>query len=149
MIHFSDAISSLRPGAQWTWIGTEYSGLKWLDTEQTKPTVEEINTEIERLKAVELAKYYQQPRQSEYPPLSELADALYWQSQGDNTKMLEYIDACNTVKAKYPKDMDVPTAVVQAINAVSLLTVPEEVEEPQEEVSASPQAVNGVSVDNG
>lgn len=149
MISAADALISLKPGAQWVWSGTEYSGLNWLDTEQTKPTVEEINAEIERLKALELAKYYQQPRQEEYPPLADLADALYWQSQGDNTKMLEYIDACNTVKAKYPKDMDVPTAVVQAINAVSLLTVPEEVEEPQEEVSASPQAVNGVSVDNG
>jgi hypothetical protein len=129
MIHFSDAISSLRPGAQWTWIGTEYSGLKWLDTEQTKPTVEEINAEIERLKEVELARYYQQPRQEEYPPLADLADALYWQSQGDDTKMTAYLAACDAVKAKYPKDMEVPSAVVQAINAVSLLTVPEEEED--------------------
>ena len=146
MITATDALISLRPGAQWSWTGLEYSGLNWLDTEQTKPTAEEINSEIERLKAAELVKYYQQPRQEEYPPLADLADALYWQSQGDNTKMVDYLDACNTVKQKYPKDMDVPTAVVQAINAVSLLTVPEEVEE---EVSASPQAVNGVSVDNG
>ena len=146
MISPSDALISLRPGAQWAWTGKEYSGLNWLDTEQTKPTAEEINAEIERLKAAKLAAYYQEPRQGEYPPLADLADALYWQSQGDNTKMVDYLDACNTVKQKYPKDMDVPTAVVQAINAVSLLTVPEEVEE---EVSASPQAVNGVSVDNG
>ena len=146
MITATDALISLRPGAQWSWLGLEYSGLNWLDTEQTKPTAEEINSEIERLKAAELVKYYQQPRQEEYPPLADLADALYWQSQGDNTKMVDYLDACNTVKQKYPKDMDVPTVVVQAINAVSLLTVPEEVEE---EVSASPQAVNGVSVDNG
>ena len=146
MISPSDALISLRPGAQWSWSGVEYSGLNWLDTEQTKPTAEEINAEIERLKAAKLASYYQEPRQGEYPPLADLADALYWQSQGDNTKMVDYLDACNTVKQKYPKDMDVPTAVVQAINAVSLLTVPEEVEE---EVSASPQAVNGVSVDNG
>ena len=146
MISPSDALISLRPGAQWSWSGVEYSGLNWLDTEQTKPTAEEINAEIERLKAAKLALYYQEPRQGEYPPLADLADALYWQSQGDNTKMVDYLDACNTVKQKYPKDMDVPTAVVQAINAMSLLTVPEEVEE---EVSASPQAVNGVSVDNG
>jgi hypothetical protein len=150
MISAVDAVISLKPGAQWSWAGTEYAGLNWLDTEQAKPTAEEINAEIERLKALELAKYYQQPRQAEYPPLADLADAMYWQSQGDNTKMLEYIDACNTVKAKYPKDMSVPTAVVQAINAVSLLTIPEEVEEEEpEEVSANPQPVNGVSVDNG
>lgn len=129
MITAQTALISLKPGAQWTWIGTEYAGLNWLDTEQTKPTVEEINTEIERLKAVELAKYYQQPRQAEYPPLADLADALYWQSQGDSTKMTAYLAACDAVKTKYPKDMEVPSAVVQAINAVSLLTVPEEEED--------------------
>ena len=125
MITATDALISLRPGAQWSWSGLEYSGLNWLDTEQTKPTAAEINTEIERLKAVELAKYYQQPRQEEYPPLADLADAMYWQSQGDDSKMTAYIAACDAVKTKYPKDMDVPSAVVQAINAVSLLTVPE------------------------
>ena len=125
MITATDALISLRPGAQWSWSGLEYSGLNWLDTEQTKPTAAEINTEIERLKAAELVKYYQQPRQQEYPPLADLADAMYWQSQGDDTKMTAYIAACDAVKTKYPKDMDVPSAVVQAINAVSLLTVPE------------------------
>jgi hypothetical protein len=125
MITATDALISLRPGAQWSWTGLEYSGLNWLDTEQTKPTAAEINAEIERLKAVELAKYYQQPRQEEYPPLADLADALYWQSQGDDTKMTAYIAACDAVKTKYPKDMEVPSAVVQAVNAVSLLTVPE------------------------
>lgn len=148
MITAIDALVSLKPGAQWVWRDHEYSGLEWLDTEQTKPTAEEINAEIERLKAVELARYYQQPRQQEYPPLADLADALYWQSQGDDSKMTEYVAKCAAVKTKYPKDMEVPTAVVQAINAVALLTVPEE-QEPEEEVSASPQAVNGVSVDNG
>lgn len=149
MISAVDALISLKPKAQWSWVGSEYSGLNWLDTEQSKPTVEEINAEIERLKALELAKYYQQPRKAEYPPLADLADALYWQSQGDDTKMTAYLAACDAVKAKYPKDMEVPSAVVQAINAVSLLTVPEEEEEPEEEVSANPQAVNGVSIDNG
>ena len=125
MITATDALISLRPGAQWSWSGLEYSGLNWLDTEQTKPTAAEINTEIERLKAAELVKYYQQPRQQEYPPLADLADAMYWQSQGDDTKMTAYIAACDAVKTKYPKDMEVPSAVVQAVNAVSLLTVPE------------------------
>ena len=132
MITAMDALVSLRPGAEWTWSGLEYSGLNWLDTEQTKPTVAEINEEIERLKATELTRYYQQPRKAEYPPLADLADALYWQSQGDDSRMTAYIAACDAVKTKYPKDMDVPSAVVQAVNAVSLLTVPEEVEEEDE-----------------
>jgi hypothetical protein len=129
MINAKDAIISLRPGAEWVWSGNEYSGLNWLDQEQTKPTVEEINAEIERLKSVEFSKYYQKPRQEEYPPLSDLADALYWQSQGDNTKMADYLEKCETVKQKYPKDMEVPESFVEALNAVTLLAVPEEGEE--------------------
>jgi hypothetical protein len=128
MITAKDALISIRPGAQWAWSGTEYSGLTWLDTEQTKPTVEEINTEIERLKAAELARYYQQPRQAEYPPLTDLADALYWQSQGDDSRMTAYLAACEAVKIKYPKDMPVPESVVEAINSVGLLATPDEEE---------------------
>lgn len=129
MINAKDALISLCPGAQWVWTGNEYYGLNWLDTDQTKPTAQEINAEIERLKSVELSKYYQKPRQEEYPPLSDLADALYWQSQGDDTKMTEYITKCEAVKQKYPKDMEVPESVVEALNAVALLAVPEEGEE--------------------
>ena len=33
-----DALQSLKPGAQWTLRGLEYSGLEWLDSSQTKPT---------------------------------------------------------------------------------------------------------------
>jgi hypothetical protein len=42
-------------------------------------------------------------RSSEYPPLQDLADALYWQSKGDSTKMNAYIQKCDDVKVKYPK----------------------------------------------
>jgi hypothetical protein len=126
MITSKDALISLRPGAQWSWSGTEYSGLNWLDTEQTKPTPQEINTEIERLKQQELSKYYQQLRVQEYPPLSEFADAMYWQSQGDDSKMTAYLAACEAVKLKYPKDMAVPESVAQAIDSVPLLSIPEE-----------------------
>jgi hypothetical protein len=129
MIDAKQALISLKPGAQWSWSGTEYSGLNWYDTEQTKPTVEEINAEIERLKALELAKYYQQLRIQEYPPLSEFADAMYWQSQGDDSKMTAYLAACEAVKAKYPKDMTVPTEVTDMINSVKLLEIPQEPEE--------------------
>lgn len=122
MITVVDALRSLRPRSQWSWSGKEYSGLNWLDTEQTKPTIEEINAEIERLKQEELSKYYQQARAPEYPPYTDYLDAVYWQTQGDNSKMDAYVAACTAVKEKYPKDMEVPSAVVQAINSISLLS---------------------------
>lgn len=42
-------------------------------------------------------------RRMAYPPLEELADALYWQAQGDGAPMLAYLDRCAAVKVMYPK----------------------------------------------
>ena len=54
--------------------------------------------------AAELAATeYQRQRAPEYPSMVDLADALYWNSTGDSTKLDEYYAACAAVKAKYPK----------------------------------------------
>lgn len=55
-----------------------------------------ISAEIE-------ANLYKDQRSLEYPPLTDLADAMYWSSQGDNTKLEAYYAACEAVKQKYPK----------------------------------------------
>ena len=49
----TDAIMSLKPGAEWVLRGTEYSGLEWLDSSQTKPTETEINSKISSLDSAE------------------------------------------------------------------------------------------------
>lgn len=46
---------------------------------------------------------YAQKRQRKYPPLTDLADALYWQARGDQTKMDDYLAAVESVKLDYPK----------------------------------------------
>ena len=38
-----------------------------------------------------------------YPPLADLADAIYWQSRGQSGKMEEYNAAVEAVKTRYPK----------------------------------------------
>ena len=48
-----EALTSLKPKAQWNLIGFDYSGLEWLDKKQTKPTEEEINVKIAELEAEE------------------------------------------------------------------------------------------------
>ena len=54
--------------------------------------------------AAELAATeYQRQRAPEYPSLADLADAMYWSSKGDDTKLAAYYAACEAVKAKYPK----------------------------------------------
>ena len=53
------ALQALKPGAEWTLRGTEYSGLEWTDSSQTKPTETEINSkisELDRQEAMELLR---------------------------------------------------------------------------------------------
>jgi hypothetical protein len=97
------AIMSLRPGAEWALNGEDYTQLNWLDTIQTKPTLQEVQTEIARLQAQLQATTYQRDREPEYPSIKEFADAYYWAQKGDNTLMDVYVAKCDTVKAKYPK----------------------------------------------
>lgn len=42
-------------------------------------------------------------RRDHYPPLEALADALYWQNQGDPSKMAAYLLAVEAVKQRFPK----------------------------------------------
>ena len=43
------ALQALKPTAQWTLRGSDYSGLEWLDSSQTKPTETEVNSKISEL----------------------------------------------------------------------------------------------------
>ena len=43
------ALQALKPGAEWTLRGADYSGLEWLDSSQTKPTETEVNSKISEL----------------------------------------------------------------------------------------------------
>ena len=43
------ALQSLKPGAEWTLRGEDYSGLEWVDKKQTKPTETEVNSKISEL----------------------------------------------------------------------------------------------------
>ena len=43
------ALQELKPGAQWTLRGEDYSGLEWLDSSQTKPTETEVYSKISEL----------------------------------------------------------------------------------------------------
>lgn len=71
------ALTTLRPGAQWVLRGDTYEGLDWLDTEQTKPTEEEITAETARLQAEWTATQYQRDRAPAYPSLGDQLDALF------------------------------------------------------------------------
>tara|TARA_R100000231_G_scaffold75236_3_gene58667 strand:- start:863 stop:1174 length:312 start_codon:yes stop_codon:yes gene_type:complete len=62
--------------------------------------VTKARTEIDE----EAAKVkYKTDRQPLYPPLGDFADAMYWNSKGDSTKLEAYYAACEKVKTDNPK----------------------------------------------
>ena len=62
-----------------------------------------VDAAAAEIAAEQAAIAYQRQRAPEYPPLTDLADALFWASRGDDSKLTSYYTACESVKAKYPK----------------------------------------------
>jgi hypothetical protein len=98
------AIHSLRPGAKWYLDGYNYENLEWIGPQdKVKPSKEEIEAEIARLKSEWEQTQYQRDRAQFYPDLADFADAYYWAQKGDESKMNAYIAKCDEVKSQYPK----------------------------------------------
>lgn len=94
MNNIVQAIISLRPNAKWTLNGDYYEGLVWKDTEQTKPTKEEVAAEAQRLDGL---IQVQAQRSLEYPTIQEQLDTLY------HGGLAEWKASIKAVKDKYPK----------------------------------------------
>ena len=56
-----NALISLKPNTKWSWAGTDYSGLNWVDS-STKPTEAEIDAEVTRLNNAEPMKLLREER---------------------------------------------------------------------------------------
>ena len=91
------ALLALKPGAEWTTRGDNYSDLEWLDKSQTKPTDQEIEEKIAEIKYQEEINVYQEKRKLEYPDWGDQLDQIYhsgidiWKSD------------IKKIKDKYPK----------------------------------------------
>ena len=99
MIDIPTVLKALTPGAEWIVYGEDYSGIEWLDTEQTQPTEEEVVQKIAELKYQEEVNEYQRQRAAEYPSYADQFDQIFH----------EGIDAWKAtileVKRKYPKQV--------------------------------------------
>ena len=66
-----------------------------------------IQTDIDNARATINSDYakvkYKDDRQPLYPPLEDFADAMFWNSKGDSTKLEAYYAACEKVKTDNPK----------------------------------------------
>jgi hypothetical protein len=97
MIKKSDALQSLRPGAEWVLRGDD---LEWLDQNQTQPSDAEINAEVARLTALEPARIATENRRAAY--IAE-ADPLFFKAQRGEATMEEWQAKVADIKTRFPK----------------------------------------------
>lgn len=92
-------LAMIRPGAQWVLRGETLADLEWLDQVQIAPTQDDIDAGEAQVDAVA----YKDLRAPAYPPIGDGLDALVHKENGDATLWDAYVDACNAVKAQFPK----------------------------------------------
>ena len=76
-----------------------------LDKDDNKISIEQSKVDLARTEIdTDAAKIaYQYVRQPLYPSLGDFADAMYWNSKGDSSKLTAYYAACEKVKTDNPK----------------------------------------------
>ena len=94
------ALQSLRTRAKWVLRGEAFSGLEWLDQEQSQPGEQDVLDEIERLKLLKENLKYRRDRKDEYLTIEEQLDLLYWDGVNGTTTWADHI---TEVKANHPK----------------------------------------------
>ena len=95
-----DAIFKAYPDAC---IIDDKAGVKKIDGTSITLDQSKIDAARTTLDAEAAAIAYQSVRQPLYPSLGEFADAMYWNSKGDSTKLEAYYAACEKVKTDNPK----------------------------------------------
>lgn len=99
-------------------------GIGCFDASGQLVEIDEVAVTAESIRLEKTADLYSYrgKRLQEYPNLTNLADAVYWQANGDSTKMQEYLANVAAVKEKYPKpqsfDIDVAMNSVESIAPV-------------------------------
>ena len=94
----TNALVSLRPGAEWVLRDDE---LEWLDANQTQPSDAEIEAEVARLTALEPARIATENRRAAY--ITE-ADPLFFKAQRGEATMEEWQAKVAEIKTRFPKD---------------------------------------------
>ena len=84
---------------------TIHDSMGAFDKDNNSITLEQSKIDAARvtLNSEAAAIDYQSTRQSLYPSLGDFADAMYWNSKGDSSKLTAYYTACEKVKTDNPK----------------------------------------------
>ena len=105
----ADALTALKPGAEWTLRGEDYSGLEWLDNSQTKPTETEVNSKISELDNAEAMRLLREERdiriaKTDWRASSDLTLADAWKTY---RQALRDLPASATPKLNSNYDLDI------------------------------------------
>ena len=101
------ALLVLRPGAEWNVTDDVYTGIEWLDKNQTKPTLEEVSTTVTRLNNEEPMRLLRVERDK------RLADC-YWVV----TKSIDTGDTVSNVWKAYRQSLrDLPASASPNLNS--------------------------------
>ena len=76
-----------------------------IDKDGNKISIEQskVNAARTEIDAEAAAIAHQSVRRPLYPSLGDFADAMYWNSKGDSSKLTAYYAACEKVKTDNPK----------------------------------------------
>tara|TARA_B100001248_G_C27226499_1_gene382749 strand:- start:185 stop:496 length:312 start_codon:yes stop_codon:yes gene_type:complete len=93
-----DAIVALRPTSTFCMRDQDYSTIEWSDTENTQPSLEEVNIKLAELQALWDAKLYQHKRAEEYPSIEDQLDDIF------HNGIDGWKSTIQAIKDKYPKE---------------------------------------------
>lgn len=100
MILLIRILEELRPGAEWTLLGEEYTGLTWLDAEQTKPTEEEIADLREAIETAIETERVDNLRREAY---QLRADPLFFKWQRGEATQQEWQAEVSAIREEFPQ----------------------------------------------
>ncbi len=93
------ALQALKPSAEWTLRGTEWSGLEWLDKKQTVPTEKEVTDKIAELDAAEGMRLLRVERDKKLTALDWEVIKAYSNGVAVDAKLKTYMQALRDLPA--------------------------------------------------
>ena len=87
------ALQALTPGAEWVLRGNEYSGLEWLDTNQTQPTESAVTAKIAELDAAEGMRLLRVERDKKLSALDWEVTKAYSKGEAVASELATYMQA--------------------------------------------------------
>lgn len=100
------ALQALKPGAEWTLRGDDWSGLEWLDKKQAAPTEKEVTDKIAELDAAEAMRLLRVERNARLQALDWEVIKSYSNGVAVDAKLKTYMQALRDLPASAKPKVD-------------------------------------------